>query len=75
MMTLFRQHRKYYNRNNTIFNLVLHMALPQVALLVGTTKPLSYVPGSSAGYAQPLTADNFEIISNLEKILVRVRYA
>ena len=51
------------------------MALPQVALLVGTTKPLSYVPGSSAGYAQPLTADNFEIISNLEKILVPVRYA
>ena len=57
--TLFHQHRKYYNQNNTILHLVSHVALPQAAPLIGTTKPSSSVLGSSDGYAQLLTAGNF----------------
>ena len=51
------------------------MALPQPTPLIGMTEPSSFVSGSSDGYAQLLTTGNSELISDLEKILVRVRYA
>ena len=46
------------------------MALSQADPLNGTTQPLSSVPGSSDRYAQLLTEDNLEIISNLENTRV-----
>ena len=75
MITLFPQHRKYYNQNNTILHLVSHMALAQASPFISATEPSSSVAESFDEYAQTLTAGNFEIISNLEKILVRVNYA
>ena len=75
MITLFPQHRKYYNQNNTILHLVSHMALAQACPFINATEPSSSVAESFDEYAQTLTAGNFEIISNLEKILVRVHYA
>ena len=38
----------------------------------GTTEPANSVPASSDRHAQLLTAGNFEIICNLDKILVHV---
>ena len=46
------------------------MALSQADPLNGTTEPLSSVPGRSDRYAQLLTEDNLEIISNLENTRV-----
>ena len=66
---------KYYNQNNTILHLALDMAPSQAAALIGPTELSSSAPRSSDGYAQLLTAGNFEIISNLEKMLVLVPYA
>ena len=40
--------------------------------MIGTTEPLSSVPGSSDRDALLLTEGNFEIILNLDKILVHV---
>ena len=71
MTTLFNQIRKYYNQNNKILHLVLHTAL-QTTSLIGTTEPSSSVPGSSDKHALLLTEDNFEIILNLDKMLVHV---
>ena len=45
------------------------MAL-QAAPLIGTTEPSNSVPGSSDRHGQLLTAGNFKIIWNLDKILV-----
>ena len=59
---------KYYNQNNTILHLVLDMAPSQAAALIGPTELSSSAPRSSDGYAQLLTAGNFEIISNLENV-------
>ena len=44
----------------------------QAAPLIGKTEPTSYAPGSSDRHAQLLTADNFEIIWNLNEALLRV---
>ena len=46
------------------------MALLQFGPMIGTTEHSSSVPGISDGYAQLLTVGNFEIISDLGKILV-----
>ena len=74
MITLFEQNRKYYNQNNKILHLVSHIAL-QATSLIGTTEPSSSVPGSSDTHALLLTEGNFEIILNLDKILVHaIRY-
>ena len=70
-MTLFDQNRKYYNQNNKILHLVSHIAL-QATSMIGTTEPSSSVPGSSDRHALLLTEGNFEIILNLDKILVPV---
>ena len=51
------------------------MALAQASPFISATEPSSSVAESFDEYAQTLTAGNFEIISNLEKILVRVHYA
>ena len=53
----------------------MHLALSQAAPLISSTEPSSSAPGRSDGHAQLLTAGNFEAISNLEKIMVRLRYA
>ena len=66
MITLFHQHRKFYNQNNKTFHLISHMALPQAAALISMTEPSRSVPGSYDRYEQLLTAGNFEIISNLD---------
>ena len=50
------------------------MAL-QATPLISTTEPLNSVPGSSDRHAQLLAAGNFEIIWNLDKILVRVMHS
>ena len=47
------------------------MAL-QAAPLIGTTEPSNFVPRSSYRYVQRLMANNFEIIKNLDKNLVRI---
>ena len=44
----------------------------QTAPLIGTMETLNSVSGISDGYAQLLTAGNFEIIWNLNKILASV---
>ena len=71
MVTLFDQSRKYYNQNNKILHLVSHIAL-QAASLISATEPSNSVPGSSDRYAFLLTEGNFEMILNLNKILVHV---
>ena len=71
MVTLFDQNRKYYNQNNTVLHLVSDMAL-QTAPLISTTEPSHSIPESFDRHAQLLTAGNFEIIWNLDSILVRV---
>ena len=71
MITLFDKNRKYYNQNNKIFHLFSHMVL-QAAPLIGTTKPSNSAPGASDRHAQLLKVGNFEIIWNLNEILVRV---
>ena len=47
--------------------------LAKLSNILGTAELSSSVLGSSDGYAQLLTAGNFEIISNMEKNLVRMR--
>ena len=71
MITLFDQNRKYYNQNNKTLPLVSHIAL-QATSLIGTTEPLSSVPGYPDRHALLLTEGNFEIILNLHKTLVHV---
>ena len=71
MITLFDQNRKYCNQNNKILHLVSHISL-QATSLIGTMELLSSVPGSSDRHALLLTEGNFEIILNLDKILVHV---
>ena len=61
MITLLDQNRKYYNQNNKILHLVLHMAL-RAAPLIGTTGPSDSVSGSSDRHELLLTAGNLEII-------------
>ena len=47
----------------------------QATPLIGTTEPSNSVPGNSNKHVQLLTADKFEIIWKLDKILVRaMRY-
>ena len=50
-----RSNWEILNQNNKI---VSHMAF-QAASLIGSTEPSNYVPGSSDGHAQLLTAGNF----------------
>ena len=71
IITLFDQNRKYYNQNNKNLHLVSHIAL-QAASLNGSTESSNSVPGSSDRHVLLLTEGNFEIIWNLNKILVRV---
>ena len=71
MITLFDQNRKYGNQNNKILHIVSHMAL-QAAPVIRTTEPSNSVPGSFDRHAQHLTADNFEIIWNLDKVLMHI---
>ena len=66
---LFDQNRKYYNHNNKTLHLVSHIAL-QATSLISTTEPSSSFPGGSDRHA--LLLRDFEIILNLDKILVRV---
>ena len=88
MITLFNQTRKYSNQNNKILHFVhmALQAAPvngttivirngkfiSVSCDCGTTEPSISVPGSSDRHAQLLAEGNFEIIWNLDKILVRV---
>ena len=67
MITLFDQNRKYYNQNNKILHLVSHMTL-QTAALIGTMEPRILFEVVLV----LLTVGNFEMISNFDKILVRV---
>ena len=71
MITLFDQNKKYYNQSNKILHLVSHIAL-QATSLIGTTEPSGSFPGSSDSHALLLAEGNFEIILNLDKILVHV---
>ena len=43
----------------------------QAAPLIGSTEPSNSVPGNSDKHVQLLTADKFEIIWKLDKILAR----
>ena len=69
MISLFDQNRKYYNHNNKTLHLVSHIAL-QATSLISTMEPSSSFPGGSDRHA--LLLRDFEIILNLDKILVRV---
>ena len=71
MISLLDENRKCYNHNNKTLHLVSHIAL-QATSLISTTEPSSSVPGGSDRHALLLTEGNFEIILNLDKILVRV---
>ena len=71
MITLFDQNKKYYNQSNKILHLVSHIALQATSLIV-TTEPSGSFPGSSDSHALLLAEGNFEIILNLDKILVHV---
>ena len=44
----------------------------QAAPLIGTTEPSNSVPGRSDSDVQVLTVENFEIIWNLNEILVYI---
>ena len=70
MIALFNQNRKYYNQNNKILHLVSQIAL-QAASLIVTTEPSNSVPRSSDRHALLLREGDFEIIWNLDKVLVR----
>ena len=86
MIALFGQNNKYYNQNSKILCLDSYMALqaaPLISTIIITRNgkflsvschygTMNSVQGSSDRYAQLLTARNFKIVWNLDKILVHV---